>query len=209
GETEWGFLDPHFDASGAMHRLNYQIFQSLFWRDYTKPNDGSPPPIIPQLATGYEVSPDGTVYTIHLRQNVKFHDGTPFNAAAVDFNVRRVWDKNFQFYYDRTSSLNAAVWRELKDIQVVDDYTVKFILKQPWAFFIDQLAEPTGVGIPVFMSPESVRKYGNAGVEQHPIGTGPFKFVEEVRGQRIVVERNPDYWDPKYPYLDKIIWRPI
>src|SRR5262245_36708103 len=92
GETEWGFLDPHIDASGAMHRLNYQIFEGLFWRDYTKPNDGSPPPIIPQLATSYDVSSDGTVYTMHLRENVKFHDGTPFNAAAVEFNVRRVWD---------------------------------------------------------------------------------------------------------------------
>jgi peptide/nickel transport system substrate-binding protein len=209
GETEWGFLDPHIDASGAMHRLNYQMFESLFWRDYTKPNDGSPPPIIPQLATGYEVSPDGTVYTMHLRENVKFHDGTPFNAAAVEFNVRRVWDKKFPYYYDRTSSLNAGVWRELKDVQVVDDHTVKFILKQPWAFFIDQLAEPTGAGIPVFMSPDSIKKWGNTGVEQHPVGTGPFRFVEEVRGQRIVVERNPDYWNPKYPYLDKIIWRPI
>lgn len=209
GETEWGFLDPHIDASGATHRVNYQLFEGLYWRDYTKPNDGSPPPIIPQLATGYDVSADGTEYTFQLRQGVKFHDGTPFDAAAVEFNVRRVWDENFEYFYDRTGSLKSAVWRELKDIEVIDEHTIKLTLKQPWAFFIDQLAEPTGVGIPVFMSPASIRKWGNEEVEQHPVGTGPFRFVERVRGQRIVYERNPDYWNQPYPYLDRIIWRPI
>ena len=128
GETEWGFLDPHIDASGATHRVNYQLFEGLFWRDYTKPNDGSPPPIIPQLATSYDASADGTEYTFHLRQGVKFHDGTPFNAAAVEFNVRRVWDEDFEYFYDRTGSLKSAVWRELKDIEVIDDLTIKLTL---------------------------------------------------------------------------------
>ena len=209
GETEWGFLDPHIDASGATHRVNYQLFEGLFWRDYTRPNDGSPPPIIPQLATGYEVSDDGLVYTVSLREGVKFHDGTPFNADAVVFNVRRVWDESFEHYYDRTGSLKFAVWRDLAGVETVDEYTVKFTLSKPFAFFIDQLAEPTGVGIPVYMSPESIRKWGNEEVEQHPVGTGPFRFVERVRGQRIVYERNPEYWNQPYPYLDRIIWRPI
>ena len=91
GETEWGFLDPHIDASGATHRVNYQLFEGLFWRDYTRPNDGSPPPIIPQLATGYEVSDDRLVYTVSLRKGVRFHDGTPFNADAVVFNDQLHW----------------------------------------------------------------------------------------------------------------------
>lgn len=209
GETEWGFLDPHIDASGATHRVNYQLFEGLFWRDYTRPNDGSPPPIIPQLATEYEVSDDALQYTIKLREGVKFHDGTPFNAQAVEFNVRRVWDEDFEFFYDRTGALRASVWRDLKAVEVIDDHTIKFTLAQPFSFFIDQLAEPTGVGIPVFMSPESVKKWGNQAVEQHPVGTGPFRFVERVRGQRIVYERNPDYWNQPYPYLERIIWRPI
>jgi len=127
----------------------------------------------------------------------------------VEFNVRRVWDKSFQYYYDRAAGLTGAVWKELKSIQIIDDHTIKFVLGKPWAFFHDQLAEPTGVGIPVFISPESVKKWGNAEVEQHPVGTGPFKFVENVRGQRIVFDRNPDYWQPGFPYLDRIIWRPI
>jgi peptide/nickel transport system substrate-binding protein len=209
GETEWGFLDPHIDASGATHRVNYQLFEGLVWRDYTKPNDGSPPPIVPQLATSFEISDDGTEYTFQLREGVEFHDGTPFNAGAVEFNVRRVWDEDFEYFYDRAGSLKGAVWKELKDIQIVDDHTIKFILKQPWAFFIAQLAEPTGVGIPVYMSPASIMKWGNEEVEQHPVGTGPFKFAERVRGQRIVYERNPDYWNQPFPYLDRIIWRPI
>ena len=125
GETEWGFLDPHIDASGATHRVNYQLFESLFWRDYTQPNDGSPPPIIPQLATGYDVSADGLEYTVRLREGVTFHDGTPFNAEAVVFNVRRVWDDDFEYFYDRAGSLRASVWRDLKDAVVVDDLTVK------------------------------------------------------------------------------------
>lgn len=210
GETEWGFLDPHIDASGATHRVNYQLFEGLFWRDYTKPNDGSPPPIIPQLATSFDVSADGTEYLVHLREGVKFHDGTPFNAKAVEFNVRRVWDKDFEYYYDRAASnMVRQVWRELKGVEIIDDLTVNFVLKQPWAFFTDQLTEPTGAGIPVFMSPASIIKWGNEEVEQHPVGTGPFRFVERVRGQRIVYERNPDYWNQPYPYLDRIIWRPI
>ena len=209
GETEWGFLDPHIDASGATHRVNYQLFEGLFWRDYTRPNDGSPPPIIPQLATGYEVSDDRLVYTVSLREGVRFHDGTPFNADAVVFNVRRVWDESFEHYYDRAGSLKFAVWRDLAGVEAVDEHTVRFTLSKPFAFFIDQLAEPTGVGIPVYMSPESIRKWGNQDVEQHPVGTGPFRFVERVRGQRIVYERNPEYWNQPYPYLDRIIWRPI
>ena len=209
GETEWGFLDPHIDASGATHRVNYQLFEGLFWRDYTRPNDGRPPPIIPQLATRYEVSDDGLEYTVHLREGVKFHDGTPFNAEAVIFNVRRVWDEDFEYFYDRTGSLRAAVWRDLEAVEAIDDRTVRFTLAKPFAFFIDQLAEPTGVGIPVYMSPASIMKWGNEEVEQHPVGTGPFRFAERVRGQRIVYERNPDYWNQPFPYLDRIIWRPI
>ena len=180
GETEWGFLDPHIDASGATHRVNYQLFEGLFWRDYTRPNDGRPPPIIPQLATRYEVSDDGLEYTVHLREGVKFHDGTPFNAEAVIFNVRRVWDEDFEYFYDRTGSLRAAVWRDLEAVEAIDDRTVRFTLEKPFAFFIDQLAEPTGVGIPVYMSPASIMKWGNEEVEQHPVGTGPFP----VRGAR-------------------------
>src|SRR5262245_9177781 len=99
-----GFLDPHISNSGLTHTINSEMYEGLFARDLTKPNDGSPPPIVPRLAASYEISPDGLVYTITLRTGVKFHDGTDFNAQAVEFNIRRVWDKNFEFFFSQGAS---------------------------------------------------------------------------------------------------------
>jgi peptide/nickel transport system substrate-binding protein len=205
-----GFLDPHISNSGLTHNINEQIYEKLFARDYTKPNDGTPPEILPRLATGYEVSPDGLVYTIKLREGVKFHDGSDFNAQAVEFNIRRMWDKNFEYFFkDGASSLAVYVYGSLKDIQVVDDHTIKLVLSKPFSFFIEELADSIGLGLPWMVSPEAVKKYGNDGVKDHPTGTGPFRFVEEVKGERVVLEKNPDYWAKPYPYLDRLIFRPI
>ena len=204
-----GILDPHISNSGLTHNINEQIYEKLFARDYTKPNDGTPPEILPELATGYEVSPDGLVYTVKLREGVKFHDGTDFNAQAVDFNIRRMWDKDFEYFFkDGASSLAVYVYGSLKDIEVVDDHTIKFILSKPFSFFIEELADFIGLGLPWMVSPEAVKSYGNEEVKNHPTGTGPFRFVEEVKGERVVLEKNSDYW-AKPPYLDQLIFKPI
>jgi peptide/nickel transport system substrate-binding protein len=208
-EADLSILDPHRSSGGQTHLVNEQIFEKLVSRDYRKPNDGSPPAIVPRLASSWDVSADGLTYTFHLRQGVKFHDGTPFNAAAVEFNIRRVWDKTFQYYIgDGKSGEGASVFGNVASLKVVDDSTIQVVLSKPFAFFIDGLASTTGLGQPWMQSPDSVKQYGDA-VGDHPIGTGPFKFKEWVKGQRVVLDANRDYWSAPYPYLDKLTFVPI
>ena len=207
-EAAIGFLDPHTSNSGNTHRVNDQMFERLFARDHTRPNDGSPPPIIPRLATGYEVSPDSLVYTIDLRRGVRFHDGTDFDAEAVAFNIRRMWDKDFEFFTEG-STQGGDTWNSLKSIEVLDSHTIRLTMSQPFAFFIEKLATTIGLGMNWMGSPEAFRKYGNDEIKNHPTGTGAFRFVERVRGQRVVLERNPDYWDDRYPHVDRLVFREL
>ena len=207
-EAAIGFLDPHTSNSGNTHRVNDQIFERLFSRDHTQPNDGSPPPILPRLATGYEVSPDALVYTISLREGVKFHDGTDFNAEAVEFNIRRMWDKDFEFF-TAGSTQGGDTWNSLESIEVLDSHTIRLTMFQPFSFFIEKLATTIGLGMNWMGSPTAFKKHGNEEIKNHPTGTGAFRFVERVRGQRVVLERNPDYWDSQYPKVDRLIFREI
>ena len=159
------------------------------------------------MATSWDVSPDGTVYTFHIRPNVKFHDGTPLDAAAVDFNIRRVWDKSFQYYDAKSAGQTTFVWQALKALDEPDPMTVRLTMKQPFEPFLRLLGQG-GSGSTGIMSPASIKQYGNDNVGEHPVGTGPFKFVDRVRGQRITLARNGDYWGKK-PYLDKVVFRPL
>lgn len=208
GETDWGSLDAHTD-SGASHNICLEIYEGLMERDLTAPNTGVSPKIVPALAKSWEVSDDGLVYTFYLRENVKFHDGTLWNAAAMEFNIRRVWDEDFAYYYPQAAGIGTDCFEKLKEIQVVNDMTVKLILNEASSLFLTRLHEPTGIGLPLYISPDAIKKWGNEEITNHPIGTGPFKFVERGTGGQIVLERNPDYWNKPYPYLDEIIFVPL
>ncbi len=202
-------LDPHRSSGGQTHEVNEQIFEKLITADYTVSNDGSPPEIVPRLATEWESSPDGLIHTFSLREGVTFHDGTPFDAGAVEFNVRRVWDPSFDHYIgEGLSGLAATVFQNLEAVEVVDEFTVQFVLSAPFGFFIEKFATTTGLGHPWMISPAAVIEYGEE-VADHPIGTGPFKFVEWVRGQHLTLEANRDYWRTPHPYVDELIFRPI
>jgi hypothetical protein len=100
-------------------------------------------------------------YTFHLRQGVKFHDGTDFNAQVVDFNVRRIWDKDFEHYYPRANSFTFYAFEPLEEITVDDDYTVTMQLKRPFAEFLRM--QNQSYGEPLMISPEAVRTHGNEG----------------------------------------------
>ena len=115
-ETEIGTRDPAVSESGAAARVNQLVFEGLVARNYKIDTHGAPPPIIPLLATGWEVSPDGLTYTFHTRQGVKFHDGTPFDAHAVEFNVRRVWDPTFKHFYKRAAAIPPYRYFKLKGV---------------------------------------------------------------------------------------------
>jgi peptide/nickel transport system substrate-binding protein len=158
----------------------------------------------PALAESYEVSDDGLMWTFHLRQGVKFHDGTPFNAEAAKFSVDRILGLDDNPYYKETGPFPLApyfFWA-IKKTTAVDEYTLRFDLSAP--FFLDAyLPFP----ILVMVSPTAMKQYGKD-FSLHPSGTGPFMIEEWKRGEEIVLKKNPDYWGGA-PYLDKVIYRPI
>lgn len=207
-ESEIDVLDPHRGGGWVTWRVNRQVFEPLVDEDLSKPSSEAPtPPLRPGLAEKWEVSDDGLTYTFHIRPNVKFHDGTALDAKAVEFNIRRMWDKNFQYYDAKSAGQTTFVWSPLKSIEVVDPMTIKLVMKKPFSAFLRLLTQG-GSGSSTIISPDSIQKYGNDGVDTHPVGTGPFKFVERVRGQKIVLERNDNYWGQK-PKIDQVIFRPL
>jgi peptide/nickel transport system substrate-binding protein len=207
-ESEVDVLDPQRAGGWVSWRVNRQMFEPLVDEDLSKPSaQAAVPALRPGLATSWELSPDGTVYTFHIRPNVKFHDGTPLDAAAVEFNVRRMWDKSFQYYDAKAAGQTTFVWQQLKSIATPDPMTIQLTMKQAFEPFVRLLSQG-GSGSTGIMSPASIKQYGNDNVGEHPVGTGPFKFVDRVRGQRITLARNDGYWGTK-PYLDKVVFRPL
>ena len=203
-ESEIPWYDPHVVFGGSNKRVVLQIFEGLVDRDRTQP--GVVPPLVPRLAESWEVSDDGTVYRFNLRQGVTFHDGTPFNADAVVFNIRRIIDPEFEYYKEGTDSLRGAPYRYLTEARAVDEHTVELVLDRPWGHFVDQLSTTLPSGLPLMMSPASVMEWGNEDVNLHPVGTGPFKLGEYDPGVKTVLMKNEDYWNAPRPYLDRIIF---
>ncbi|MDR4948085.1 ABC transporter substrate-binding protein [Neobacillus cucumis] len=205
-ESEADVLDPHRAGGWVTYRVNSQIHEQLLTEDLSESaKKEAVPPIKPALAESWEISPDGLEYTFHLRKGVKFQDGTDFNAAAVEFNFRRVWDKSFKYYDQRSASNLMNTVSKIASINVVDDNTILFKMKEPFSPFLRMLAGSSSVPI---LSPAALKKYGNDMYAEHPIGTGPFKFEERVKGQKIVLVRNDNYWGKK-PKLDRVIFQPI
>ena len=153
---------------------------------------------IPQLAEKWDASPDGRVYTFYLRKGVKFHDGTPFNAAAVKANFDRVRNPENKLR-------RYTLYKIISQIDVLDDSTVRFTLSEPFGAMIATFAHPAG-GI---NSPAAVQKYG-ADYEKNPVGTGPYKFAEWVPNDHVTLVKTPDYWDKaNEAKVDKIIIKPV
>jgi peptide/nickel transport system substrate-binding protein len=203
-----GTLDPHVGNANVTSRVIKRMFEGLLERDLTVPSTQGIPPIKPALAESWQVSTDGLTYTFHLRRGVKFHDGEPMNADAVVFSYRRWTDPSFEYFYPRANSMLHFVARYIKNVEKVDEYTVKINLKQPNANFAEMMVEPCGLGQSDIVSPKQVKELGNEGFGRHPCGTGPFKFVESIRGEKIILERNESYWR-ELPYLKRVIFVPI
>lgn len=203
-EAEIPWMDPHIAFGGTNKRVVTLVYEGLVVRDRTNPEPGKSPPLVGQLATSWTISDDGLVYTFKLRDGVKFHDGTPFNADAVVFNFRRVIDPTFEHYFERASPLRTTPLKYLKEVRKVDDSTVELVLSQPWGLFLNQLATTLSSGLPLFISPETVKTHGNENANLHPSGTGPFKITSYEPGIKTILERNTEYWNQPLPYLDKI-----
>jgi peptide/nickel transport system substrate-binding protein len=153
----------------------------------------SPASIVPDLATGWSWSEDGTELKFSLRQGVKWHDGKPFTAA----DVKCTWDMLAGRSSEKLRVNPRKAWyRNLAEISTEGDYEVTFHLQRPQPALVSLLASGQSPVYPCHVAPAQMR--------QHPIGTGPFKFVEYKPNEDIKVTRNPDYWKPGRPYLDGI-----
>lgn len=156
----------------------------------------------PALATGWQVSEDGLEYTFDLREGVKFHDGSDFDADAVVFNFERMLNEDHP-YHDTGPFPLAFFFSAVDSVEALDAQTVKFTLNAPYAPFLSNLAYPTGL----IVSPDAVAQHG-ADFGRNPVGTGPYKFAEWRSNEAVVVEKNADYWDGT-PALEAVIFRPI
>jgi peptide/nickel transport system substrate-binding protein len=151
---------------------------------YTIAADGS---IIYKLATDIQWSSDYKTLTIKLRKGVKFHDGTDFNAQVVIWN----WDRAMAAHVDGSENVESY--------KIIDDYTVQMTCKQ----YINAWAQKPGIPLGIIISPSWVEKMGEDYVNWHPVGTGPFKFVDYKENEYIEYERFDDYWGDR-PHLDGI-----
>lgn len=144
---------------------------------------------IPALFTRWEHSADGLTWTFYLRKGVKFHDGTPFNAEAVKFNWERCTSETKKVY--RQSFFTPWAQR----IKVIDDYTIQTSFDKPFPPILQFLAHNSMA----IVSPSALKKHGDQ-INRNPVGTGPFRFVEWIPGDRLVLERNEEFWGPRPGY---------
>ena len=152
--------------------------------------------IVPQLATEWQWTDDNKGLVVKLRTGVKFQDGEPLDAAAVKFNIERHLSMPGS---NRKSEISAVT-----GVEIVDDHAVKLALAAPFAPLLAQLTDRAGM----MVSPKAAQAAGeNFG--SHPVCAGPFKFVERVAQDRIVLERFADYWNKDNIKLDRIVYLPI
>jgi peptide/nickel transport system substrate-binding protein len=151
--------------------------------------------VLPQLAESWTATPDGAQYTFKLKKGVSFHDGTPFDAKAVKWNLDRLIDPEVKVPIRAPYPISKT--------EVVDSHTVRVTLKNPFAPFIGALSWTTAG----MLSPAAVDKEGNTYKNySHVVGTGPYVFKERRKGETITVTKSARYWGKK-PHYDTVIFR--
>ncbi len=182
-------LDPAFITDIPSANIVYQkVYQTLIAPD----KDFK---IQPQLAKEWNVLND-TTWEFKLQEGVKFHDGAPFNAEAVKTTFDRILDP-------KTESPQREKFSMIKEIKVVDDYTVQLLLEYPYAPLLSILASQEGS----IISPKALKENPES-LSQHPVGTGPFVFESWKTGQEISLKRNENYWGKK-PNIDRVVFKVV
>ena len=178
-------LDPTTATSAAIPRVVYSnVMEGLVKID----RNGK---IVPALTKDYRISRDGKEITFILERGVKFHDGKPFDAEDVKFTFDRLMDA-------KTGTAHPEYYKEIESVQVVDSHTLKIKLKNVNSMFLFNLARPDSI----IVNKQAVDK-----LKSEPIGTGPFKFVEWVRGDHISLEKFVGYYKKGVPFLDKVTFK--
>jgi peptide/nickel transport system substrate-binding protein len=178
-------LDPTTATSTAIPRVVYSnVLEGLVKID----RNGK---IVPALARDYKILKDGKEYTFVLKKGVKFHDGKPFDAEDVKFTFDRLLDP-------KTAVPHSAYYRDIDSVQVVNSHKVKIKLKNVNSMFLFNLAR----GDSIIVNKQAVDRLKSA-----PVGTGPFKFVEWIRGDHVTLTKFEGYHRKGIPYLDKVTFK--
>ena len=178
-------LDPTANTAAAIDRVVWaNVFETLIKVD----DQGH---LLPGLAKAWDISPDGKVYTFNLQPGVKYHNSEPFNAQVAKWNLERAIGP-------KTVNPHPEYFRVIKSIETPAENTLKITLKDVDALFLVHMAEGDASMLP---------KNAYKEAKSHPIGTGPFKFVKWVKGDRVELARFDGYWNSELPYLDKVTFR--
>ena len=192
-------LDPAVASDGTSHRYISEIFSGLVRLDENME-------VAPDIATGWDISEDGTVYTFHLREDVSFGDGKPVTASDVKYSIDRAADPDVgstvaSSYLSDIVGVKESLAGEaegVSGVRVVDDYTLEITLDAPKAYFLAKLTYPTSYVV----DQDSVEEWGDEW-EQHPNGTGPFRLALWAEDERIILVRNDYYYD-QMPALKRV-----
>jgi peptide/nickel transport system substrate-binding protein len=181
-------LDPH-QATGT---IDYMVLMHVF--DHLIARNPESMKLVGSLAESWK-SVDDLTWEFRIRKGVKFHNGEPLNADAVKFSIERVLDPAQKSYLrDR--------FKGITQVQVIDEFGVRLKTEKPNPVLLERL---TNLAI---LPPKYVKEKGDAHIAKNPVGSGPYHFVEWVRGQRLVVEAHPGYWGPE-PAVKTLVFRPI
>ena len=193
-------LDPGLENDGESFKVCDNIYETLV------AYESESTAIIPQLAHSWDVSADQLTWTFHLHTDIRFHAGTPFNAQAMLFSLNRQFDADHPFHkiegtykYWKSMGMDEVI----AALEAPDDSTFVIRLKEPNAPFLSNLA----MNFCAAVSPTAIKKHGRD-YFKNPVGTGPFRFVEWRKDERIVLARNDDYWGPKAK-IKRLIFKPI
>jgi len=178
-------FDPVFPTDNMSIWAKLLIFQMLLRSDETGTK------LVPDLAESWEASDDRLAYTFHLRKAAAFSDGSPVKASDVKFSINRM------------ATAEGSPWASMfpkMQIETPDDNTVVFKLAQPWGPFLEDISVHGTCVLPEVY----FKQVGDKAFGDKPMGSGPFQLVEWAKGDRIVMRRNPHFWDPSRPYLDEV-----
>ncbi|HEX4951143.1 MAG TPA: ABC transporter substrate-binding protein [Blastocatellia bacterium] len=186
-----GGLNPAITTQGTVHLVTGSIFSGLVGIDFKLQP-------VPDLATSWEVSPDGQRYTFHLAPNATFHDGKPVTSEDVKFTFEQLLLK----YHSRTRT---SIGDKLSAILTPDAHTVVFVFNKPYAAFLQLIDVANAPVMPkhLYENTDPLTNLHNT----KPIGCGPFKFVQWNKGDHVELARNEQYFKSGKPYLDRVIFK--